>query len=310
MPARLQSRGVLPLVALAMATGVFLGSQTDAWSAASGSPAPAPSAEIDVIEEMSKGLAALDAADYPAAEDAFEAVLGVEENNGDARAYLGIAQLGQEDYDASKSSLEQAIEDGTVLPQAHESLGVVYLHFDDVDKAREQLASLEAMLADCAEPCALSDDIQSSQAALQSAIDAHESGDDNAFLLSPTNNVDREYANAVRHINAGDYATALELLVAMNDARPGNADVLNYLGFTHRKTGQLDEALLYYRQALAIDPDHAGANEYLGELYVQLGDIDKAKEQLARLDEICTFACVQYEELKRWVDEYQSASVD
>ena len=47
-----------------------------------------------------------------------------------------------------------------------------------------------------------------------------------------------------------------------------NPDVLNYLGFTSRKSGNFTEAENYYLKGLSLDPKHNGINEYLGELYV------------------------------------------
>ena len=58
----------------------------------------------------------------------------------------------------------------------------------------------------------------------------------------------------------------------------------------------------YYHQALAISPDHLGANEYLGELYLETGDIKRARQQLSRLDELCAFGCAQKEDLARLIE--------
>ncbi len=62
----------------------------------------------------------------------------------------------------------------------------------------------------------------------------------------------------------------------------------------------------YYDQALTIDPKHKGANEYLGELYLKLGQLEKAEAQLARLDDICTFGCEEYDELKAAIETYKT----
>ena len=62
-----------------------------------------------------------------------------------------------------------------------------------------------------------------------------------------------------------------------------NPDILNYMGFTSRKTGNFKEAENYYLKGLDLDPKHNGINEYLGELYVQTNRIDKANERLAIL---------------------------
>lgn len=107
-------------------------------------------------------------------------------------------------------------------------------------------------------------------------------------------------------IEAGDYQQAIPLLQDVIDADSDNADAYNYLGFAHRKLGNLEKSKRYYDQALAIDPDHKGANEYLGELYLRLGDLGKAEERLAKLDQVCTYGCEEYEELKAAIERYRS----
>ena len=44
-------------------------------------------------------------------------------------------------------------------------------------------------------------------------------------------------------------------------------------GLDYRKTGKWADALAFYKRALALElePKHVGANEYLGELYLEQG---------------------------------------
>jgi len=79
-----------------------------------------------------------------------------------------------------------------------------------------------------------------------------------------------------------------------------NADILNYLGYTLRKTGDFEKAETYYLKGLELDTKHLGINEYLGELYVQTGRIELAKERLQVLDGC---KCEEYEELKELIEE-------
>ena len=74
-----------------------------------------------------------------------------------------------------------------------------------------------------------------------------------------------------------------------------NPDILNYLGYTSRKTGDFEQAEKFYLEGLSIKPDHNGINEYLGELYVQTNRIDKANERLQTLKG-CN--CKEYGELE------------
>ena len=79
-----------------------------------------------------------------------------------------------------------------------------------------------------------------------------------------------------------------------------NADILNYLGYTLRKTGDLEQAEIYYLKGLELDSKHLGINEYLGELYVQTNRIELAKEKLEVLKG-CD--CEEYEELKELIEK-------
>lgn len=77
-----------------------------------------------------------------------------------------------------------------------------------------------------------------------------------------------------------------------------NADVFNLLGFSLRKTGDYKQALVFYEKALALDPHHKGALEYLGELYVETNQPDKARAQLAILVKLCPKGCEERGDLE------------
>jgi tetratricopeptide (TPR) repeat protein len=96
------------------------------------------------------------------------------------------------------------------------------------------------------------------------------------------------------------YDEAYKKLKEAHKVESRNPDILNYLGFTLRKAGKLDQAEKYYLQGLEIKPDHNGINEYLGELYVKTQRIDLAKERLAVLKN-CN--CEEYEELEEVINK-------
>ena len=96
-------------------------------------------------------------------------------------------------------------------------------------------------------------------------------------------------------IKAKDYKSAIAELTSMLETNQ-HADAYNLMGFSLRKTGNPTQALDYYNRALALAPQHLGANEYLGELYVELGQLDKAKERLAVLRAACG-NCEEYRDL-------------
>ncbi len=115
------------------------------------------------------------------------------------------------------------------------------------------------------------------------------------------------YQQGVTAVKAGDYGRALSLLRKVVRAKPRDADAWNYIGFSHRNLNQFDQALAAYNKALAIEPEHRGANEYLGELYLQKGDLEKARERLKTLDDACTFGCDEYDDLKQAIKKYEAA---
>ena len=95
------------------------------------------------------------------------------------------------------------------------------------------------------------------------------------------------------------YKKAFKLLLESNKKKPNKANTLNYLGFTSRKLGDFKNGEKYYLEGLAIEPNHIGINEYLGELYVATNRIDLAKE---RLEILKGCNCEEYQELKEIIN--------
>ena len=91
------------------------------------------------------------------------------------------------------------------------------------------------------------------------------------------------------------YSQAFKKLEKAYSSDKQNPDILNYMGYTSRKTGNFEQAEKFYLTGLSIKPDHNGINEYLGELYVQTNRIDKARERLAVLKD-CN--CDEFKELE------------
>jgi tetratricopeptide (TPR) repeat protein len=73
--------------------------------------------------------------------------------------------------------------------------------------------------------------------------------------------------------------------------------ILNYLGFASRKLGRIDQGLAYYRRALTADPNYVLAREYMGEAFLQKGDIASAQEQLNEIGKRCGTLCTSYAQL-------------
>jgi Flp pilus assembly protein TadD len=120
-----------------------------------------------------------------------------------------------------------------------------------------------------------------------------------AYAVDNMSSTDAPDLTSVRaKIKAKDYAAALsELRDLAEDIQ--QADVYNLLGYTLRKTGDVKTSLTYYTKALELQPDHKAAREYLGELYVETGNMEKAKEQLAILAKLCPGGCEEREDLQK-----------
>ncbi|MGH6932624.1 MAG: tetratricopeptide repeat protein [Dongiaceae bacterium] len=116
-----------------------------------------------------------------------------------------------------------------------------------------------------------------------------------------------DYAKAKNKIAAGSYDSAISILEKIVRKQPSNADAFNLLGYSHRKLGRYDEALEYYQDALKLEPAHIGANEYLGELYLEMKDLPKAEERLAVLTKACD-GCEEQKELEEKIAAYKAAN--
>ena len=89
---------------------------------------------------------------------------------------------------------------------------------------------------------------------------------------------------------------------------PRNADYHNLYAYSIRKGEKpnLDLVFKHYNEALRIDPKHKGAHEYIGEAYLMVGNLAKAKEHLSTLDRLCFFGCDEYALLKKAVAEFEA----
>lgn len=93
---------------------------------------------------------------------------------------------------------------------------------------------------------------------------------------------DDDRYRAVRELAwVGQPERALSVLATMQE---GDSDrVLTYKGFAHRKAGRLEEGLLHYARALAQNPDNILARSYLGQAYVEMNEMELARQELAEI---------------------------
>ena len=132
-------------------------------------------------------------------------------------------------------------------------------------------------------------------------------GTDESKTSQPGATDDPRWNEAMTAVKAKRFEAAIPPLQALATKFPDNPDVYNYLGYSNSQLAHYDQAKTFYAKALALNPKHRGANEYLGELYLKLGDLPAAEERLAVLDGACFFGCDEYTELKAAIAEYKSS---
>jgi tetratricopeptide (TPR) repeat protein len=254
------------------------------------------------------GVAALRAQNYGEAIRNFRTARRALPNDSMINYALGLAYSGNGDTDEAREAFERSAHDDNGPPAAHLQLGLIYIQQGNHDAAVAQQTALAEMISACDAACG-----DARRAQLQAAHDQLAQ----ALAAPPASATDpattgwnfpsveegrAAYAEAVGLINEERFVEAFAALERTQAAVGPNADVLNYLGFVSRKLGRYDAALAYYDDALTLDPTHLGATEYLGELYIQMGDLARARSQLARLDGLCAYGCAQREELARWIE--------
>ena len=105
-----------------------------------------------------------------------------------------------------------------------------------------------------------------------------------------------------------DWPAAQTILREAVAKEPGNADYHNLYAHAVRKGANPDMNLVFkhYNEALRLDPKHRGAHEYIGEAYLMVGNLPKAKEHLSQLDKLCFLPCSEHRELKKAVASYEA----
>ncbi len=121
------------------------------------------------------------------------------------------------------------------------------------------------------------------------------------------NKQDADFVTGKKAIERKDWKAAVDSLSKALTRSPESADIHNYLGYAHRHLDDLTQSFAHYHEALRIDPNHRGANEYIGEAYLKAGQPEKAAEHLARLEKICGKRCEEYQDLARSINAFHNA---
>lgn len=296
-----------------LAAAALLAASPTAMAAGSGgggssNSAPAGGGGRDLNETYRQGVAAYEARDYAQAIRHFRTVQRAAPDDPSINFALGLAYVGANQHEDARRPLERAVRDEAAPAGAWLNLGLVYLQLNERERAVEQQAALQAKIAACDAVCGdarraqLQSALESLNRALEPPAEAPAAEPNTGWNFPGEDESRMAFAAAIGLINNERYAEGLAALALAEAGLGPNPDVLNYQGFASRKLGRFDAAFAYYEQALALDPNHLGATEYLGELYLQLGRIEEARAQLARLDQLCAYGCPQREELARWIE--------
>ena len=113
---------------------------------------------------------------------------------------------------------------------------------------------------------------------------------------------------ARKAIAAKDFKSAIGFLTKAVQESPNDADAHSMLGYSYRKSGTFDKSMEHYQRALKIDSSHRYAHEYLGELYLDMNQLDNAEKQLAALKKACPWfgKCEEFDDLKKEIDAYKA----
>jgi tetratricopeptide (TPR) repeat protein len=293
------------LIAAAVAALVATPALAAGGGGGGGGGAPSASGSgVDPAKRYAQGVEQLKASNFKQAEKAFGDVLRAAPKDPSSNFMMSLAQIGQQDFEQARKYLRNTVKYDANHVQARGWLGAIEAKLGDAAKAAEQKTALEAAKATCAGTCPEAKSIDTGIA----RIDLYVATPANPMQLSgdlvhfaSARDGDAAYLQAFGLINEGRYQDALWSLKDAALALGPHPDVLTYQGFANRKLHNYDVAVSYYSAALALAPDHRGANEYLGEYYVETGQVAKARQQLVKLDGICKFGCEEAEELRRWI---------
>ena len=257
-----------------------------------------------------EGVAFLSEGECKRAERKFRAVLKKVPRNSEANYLRGVSLQCQDNHKSAVRYFKRAKRDDAQFYQAYGALGISYLTLERTDLAEKELEELDEFKELCQLgnricPTTLLKSHRKLLAAIERTggqpVDSAEN-DQHGLLFDSEPDPQKSYLAAVSLINGEQFEQAIDELRRLTVTLGPHPDVLNYLGYAHRRLGRTQQAEVYYERALAIDPMHRGANEYLGEMWAELGRTEEARARLAVLEQVCPFGCAEYEDLKRIIE--------
>ena len=127
---------------------------------------------------------------------------------------------------------------------------------------------------------------------------------------SPDAAAGADYSKASQLVAAEKYDEAMPILQGILKKFPNHADALNLMGYSHRKKGDYTQAFAFYEKSLENNPLHRGANEYIGQAYLEQGDLANAERHLKILEKACRIPCVELDKLKISIDAFKNKGLN
>ena len=134
------------------------------------------------------------------------------------------------------------------------------------------------------------------------------SSNDNNDNSSDSGSKNSDFARGQQSFDNGDWQEAVAYFKKAVAADAKNAEAYNLMGYSYRRMGEADPAFEAYAKALDLDPNHRGANEYLGQTYLLVGDIEMAQAQLAKLKDLCGNQCRETAKLRGAIKRYNASA--
>ncbi|HSG34072.1 MAG TPA: tetratricopeptide repeat protein [Sphingomonadaceae bacterium] len=110
-------------------------------------------------------------------------------------------------------------------------------------------------------------------------------------------------------LEAGETQGAIDAFEAALAIDPGYSEVYLDLADASRAVGLQGKAIHYYREALEREPGNLAALTGEGEALVERGALEKARQNLAKLETMCGEGCVETRELAAAIEAGPSPQV-
>ncbi len=190
---------------------------------------------------------------------------------------LGYLELQERNYDAAAAYFERALAANPHQEEVLYFLGLVKRRAGELEAAIEVLEQVgpghERYADSRVQLAAIHEERREYDRALEEA--------ERARAMAPSRELDL-YVASLR-AKAGDFDGAVQFLEELLAASPEDPEVLYNLGVLYGQAHRPDPALEYMRRVLLLDPNHAGALNYVGYSWAEKGlRLDEAEAMISR----------------------------